>query len=55
MLERNQKPMQERVGERILDGEQSPCAPGPAPQVLKLTNRHLRTGAAQLDEEELGS
>lgn len=43
------------VGERILGGEQSPCAPGPTPQVLKLTNRCLRTGAAQLDEEELGS
>lgn len=40
---------------RILDGEQSPCAPGPTPHVLKLTNRHLRTGAAQPDEEELGS
>ena len=41
------------VGERIPEGEQSPCAPGSAPQVPKWTT--LRTGAAQLGEEELGS
>ena len=41
------------VGERILEGEQNPCAPGSAPQAPKWTT--LRTGAAQLGDEELGS
>lgn len=53
MLERNQNQCKSWVSERILEGEQRPCAPGSALQVLNWTT--LRTGAAQLNDEELGS